>query len=84
MFREVHKACGFKLVLCVDVWDRVRRYSTGMLREAVAAEMVKGGFGDDSSQPLVVYNPQESCHVPLEASHTVGSPIAYINPTVKL
>lgn len=49
----------------------------GILREAVAVEMVKGGFDDDFSELLVVYSPRESRHDPLEESHTVGSPIAW-------
>ena len=51
-----------------------------ILREAVAAEMVKGGFDDDFSELLVVYSPRESRHDPLEAGHTVGSPITWAPP----
>ena len=72
MFREVHKTRGFQLVLCADVWDRIGRYSMRMLREAVAAEMAKGGFDDVFSEPLVVYSPRESRYDPLESIDTTG------------
>ena len=77
IFREVHKTWGFQLVLCADVWDRVGRYSMRMLREAVAAEMVKGGFDDIFSEPLVVYSPRESCYNPREVNYTVDYPITW-------
>ena len=70
-------------MLCVDGWDRVGRDSVGMLREPAATEMVKGGFDDDFSEPLVVL---QSAGVPSRPSGRkphCGFPHR-LDPTVKL
>jgi len=60
LFREMHRVRGFRLVLCADVWDRVVEYTVGVLKRAVAAEEVKGGFDGHFSEPLVVCTPRRS------------------------
>ena len=67
LFHRMHRVRGFRLVLCADVWDRVAKYTVQVLKQAVAAEKVKGGFGGHFSEPLVVYTPRGS---PPEHSET--------------
>lgn len=59
-FRRMHKVRNFRLVLCADVWERVREYSVRVLKAAVAAEEAKVGFDSIFPEPLVVYRPRAS------------------------
>jgi len=52
LFREMHKTRDFQLELWANVWHRVGEYSVEMLKQAVAAEMAKGGFDDTFPEPL--------------------------------
>jgi len=71
-FQEMHKARDFKLVLCADVWHCIWEHSVGELKWALAAEKAEGGFGNFSSEPLVIHNPRESRCFPGEGcSHIV-------------
>ena len=58
LFREMHKVRGFQLVLCADVWDRMVECAVRVLKQAVAVEKARGGFGDLSSEPLVICTPR--------------------------
>jgi len=53
--REMNKVRTFQVVLCADVWDRVVVDAVRALEQAVAEERTKAGFGDFSSEPLVIY-----------------------------
>ena len=60
VFREMHKTRNIRLVLCVDVWDRVGEHAVRVLEQAVAAEKARRGFGDVFPEPLVIYSPRRS------------------------
>jgi hypothetical protein len=60
LFQAIHKVRDFQLVLCADVWDGVKGYTTLVLKRAVAAEKAKGGFDGVFPEPLVVYSPRGS------------------------
>lgn len=53
VFPEAQTVRDFQLVLCADVWDRVRA-----LEGAVEAGKAKGVFDNFSSEPMVIHNPQ--------------------------
>ena len=57
LLREVRKARDFRLVLCVDVWDAVAKYSVRMLKQVVTAEKDNQGFDVLFPEPLVTCNP---------------------------
>lgn len=57
-YRKIQKVRDFRLVLCVDVWDRVGRYSVRVLKGAVAAEKARNGFDDVFPEPAVIYSPR--------------------------
>ena len=59
-FRTMHKVRGFRLVLCVDVWDGVREYCVRNLRWAIAAENANNGFDNIFLEPLVFYSSRGS------------------------
>ena len=61
VFREMREIRKFRLVLCVDVWDRVGEYSVQALKQAVAAEKTQKGFDNTFPEPSVIYSPQRSC-----------------------
>jgi len=58
LFRELHRVRGFRLVLCLDVWDRVMECTVRALKRAVAAEKAKGGFCSPFFEPLLIHNPR--------------------------
>ena len=57
-FYEMHKARGFKLVLCVDVWDHLVEYAVRELECVITTEKVEGGLGALSSEPAVTRSPR--------------------------
>ena len=69
VLRKMHRMRDFRLVLCADVWDRVREDSVRMLKEAVAAEKAKGGVDNIFPEPMVVYSPRRSRPELLEEYH---------------
>ena len=60
VLREVHNVRAFQLVLCVSVWGCVGEYPVRRLEEAVAEAKAEGAFGNDFSDPVVVYDPQRT------------------------
>ena len=60
VLREAHKVRDFQLVLCAGVWGPVVDYSVRMLKEAVAEEKAKNGFGDFLPEPLIIAEPCRS------------------------
>ena len=60
VLQEMHKIRGFQLVLCADTWDSVGEYMMGVLKNAVAVEEVKSGFGDTFPEPVVIHSPRGS------------------------
>ena len=56
VLREVRKARDFDLVLCAGVWESMREYAVGALKQAVAEERAKKGFEDFRSEPSVTYH----------------------------
>ena len=79
VFREIRKVRDFRLVLRVDVWDRVGKYTMGVLKQAVAAEGEWEGVENPFSEPLVIYSPRRSGPIFLE-DFTAGSPICWVPP----
>ena len=61
LLRGVHKVRDFRLELRAGVWDPDAEYVVRMLKEAVAAEEVKGGFNDFFSEPTVTFVPRAIC-----------------------
>jgi len=53
MFREMHRARDFRLVLCVDVFDSLVEHATKTLECLVEAEKAKGGL-DHHYGPLII------------------------------
>ena len=70
ILRIMHKVRDFRLVLCVNVWERLGRRAVQMLKEAVAAEKASGGFDDFFPEPEVVYSPRASR--PEDAERALG------------
>ena len=60
IFRWIHKVRHFQLVLCADVWYRLREHAMRMLKGVVAAEKAEAGFGFSFPEPFVIYSPRES------------------------
>ena len=56
VFREAHKVRDFQLVLSAEVWSPLVEYSVRMLKEAVAEEKARNGFGDFLPEPLIIDN----------------------------
>jgi len=54
VFREMRKVRSFRLVLCVDVWDRVGEYAKQVLKQAVVVERAEVGFDGLFPEPLLV------------------------------
>ena len=54
VFREVHEARDFQLVLCADVLDPMVKYATGMLDRLVGVEKMWGGLDYLAREPLVI------------------------------
>jgi len=77
VFREMHKVRDFHLVLCADVWHFMKEYTVWRLKQAVAAERAKGGFGELFPEPLVIPSPRGSCPDRSEGVCT-GSPIPWV------
>jgi hypothetical protein len=48
-----------------------------VLKEAVAAEEVNGGFDGIFSKPLVTYSPEGSIHDYQEVAFAAGSPVTW-------
>ena len=53
VFREMHGARDFRLVLCADVFDSVVEYAAKTLESLVEAEEAKGGL-DHRYKPLII------------------------------
>ena len=66
--REMHRVRDFQLVLCADVWERVREYAVLHLKRVVADEKVGMGADDFFSKLLVIPSPRESYPLYLERS----------------
>ena len=77
LFRKLHKARGFDLMLCADVWDRVGGCAIRALKRAVAPETVRGGVSDAFSKPSVVYSLWRSCHALREEVYATGFAVAW-------
>jgi hypothetical protein len=60
VLREMYAVRQFRLVLCIEVWDRVGEYAMGALKRAVAAEKVANRLDYLPSEPMIVYRPQGS------------------------
>ena len=60
VFREMYAARHFQLVLCADVWGRVKEYTVGVLECAVAVEKAAKRLDYLPSEPLVIHNPRGS------------------------
>jgi len=58
LFREMYKVRDFRLVLCADVWDRMGKYSVGVLKQAIAVEKAERGLGGLPSELSVTYSPR--------------------------
>jgi len=56
--REMRKARDFRLVLWVDVWDRVGEYSVQVLKRAVELKGMEVGFENLFPEPFLVYTPR--------------------------
>ena len=65
-FRAMREVRDFQLVLCVDAWDGVGEYTTGVLKQAVAAERMKRGFDDTFPEPSVIHIPRGSRYQSME------------------
>jgi hypothetical protein len=59
LFRAMHRARDFQLVLCADVWDGLGEHSMRILKAAVAEQMSRSD-GSVYPEPLVVYSPRGS------------------------
>ena len=55
MFREVHSARDFRLVLCADVSDCLVSHATGTLECIIEAEKAKGGLDYLLCEPLIIF-----------------------------
>jgi len=51
---RMNRVRPFQVVLCADVWDRVVADAIRALEQAILEEQAKVGFGDFSSEPLVI------------------------------
>ena len=59
LLREMHKVRGFRLVLLVDVWDRVGDYAMLLvLKQAIAEQKARVGFDGPFPEPLLIYSPR--------------------------
>ena len=54
VFREMHEASKFRLVLCADVSDPVVEYTVEMLERFVKAERMEGGLDYLPCEPLII------------------------------
>jgi len=54
----MYTARHFQLVLCVDVWDPLKEYTMGVLRQAIAVEKAEKRLSYLPSEPLVISNPR--------------------------
>ena len=54
VFREMHEASKFRLVLCADVSDPVVEYTVEMLERYLEAERMEGGLDYLRCEPLIV------------------------------
>ena len=54
VFREIHHVRDFRLVLCVDVFDRILEPAIKMLEGVVKEEMEKGGLDYLPCEPLII------------------------------
>ena len=57
-FREMYTVRDFRLVLCVNVWDRVEEYTVGVMKRVVEEEKTAGRLDYLFSEPVVVYSPR--------------------------
>ena len=56
--REMYAVRDFRLVLTVEVWDRLGEYAVGVVKQAVATEKAENRLDYLSSEPVVAYSPQ--------------------------
>ena len=83
-FREMYKVREFELVLCADVWHRLRGHTMRELNRAVAAERAERGFDDLPSEPLVTYSPRLSLRVLSETWSHGAPPFGCVSTNVAL
>ena len=57
-FREMYAMRGFRLLLCADVWGRLREYTVEVLESAVAVEKAAGRLDYLPLEPLVICSPR--------------------------
>ena len=55
VFREMHSARDFRLILCADVFDCMMVDGIGTLKHIVEAEEATGGFGYLLEEPLILF-----------------------------
>ena len=60
VFRKTHAIRDFRLVLCADVWGRMKEYTVGELECAVAVEKAAKRLDYLPSEPLVIHSPRGS------------------------
>jgi hypothetical protein len=70
----MRKVRDFRLVLCLEACDRLREYTMGVLKRAVAAEKAKRRFDDTYRDPLVIYSPRGPCPQMRECADILGYP----------
>ena len=58
VFCEMYTVREFRLVLCADVWDRLKEYTVERLKRAVAAEKAAKRLDYLPSEPLVICSPR--------------------------
>ena len=54
VFRRMHQAREFRLVLCADVYDPTVKYATRVLMRLLKEEKVRGGLNYLHCEPLVI------------------------------
>jgi len=57
-FRKIHATRDFRLVLCAEVWGRVREYAVEVLERAIAVERAAERLDYLPSEPLVICSPR--------------------------
>ena len=58
VFREMYTVREFRLVLCADVWDRLKEFTMERLKRAVAVEKAAKRLDYLPSEPLVICSPR--------------------------
>jgi len=67
VFRGMHGARAFRLVLCADVLDETVESATGMLKQLVKAEKVRGGWSYLHCEPSVIAERRSSRARPIDS-----------------